>query len=970
MSQSTKTQDLEAVHQKIICNNPYAEPTCHFPLESFGAGEPNEGRRPAGYMLVTSTKKSKSGQVDSNKASEDEIENIPLDLVNEIRKRVKGWREAGYPGATRITRELFFDWFGPDREEGIAKPYFAQQEAVETIVYLHEAPKSEWGDLTWPEEEITGGKGLDTPSDGKLLRRAIKMATGTGKTLVMGMLIVWQALNKAANSKSDKYSKNILVVVPNLTVKRRLEGSDGINPKEDDAVYWQKSGWGLVPKQYLDSFGNTKVVIHNWQKLTAKSKRGNYESKVVDLGEESDKVFASRLLKGLGSGKIFILNDEGHHAWRVPDAIAKKRAALKASKLKKAEQKEVDDARIWVQALDKIQKERGATTYIDMSATPMWPSSASGDLAWRLFPWVVSDFPLADAIESGLTKIPCRPVYDDSGQNQPAYYDLWERVRDYLPRRNKNVDPAAWINQIDAPLKQLAGKWAETLENWEEAGRSIPPVLIAVCDNTKMSETLSEHIGVKGEAHPKLKNTDSEPLRTVRYDSAAKKERDAEDKGQFSKVAEIVNTVGKEGLAGEQVRCVVSVAMLTEGWDAKNVTQILGLRPFLSPLLCEQVLGRGLRRTGPDRANPEIVEVYGVPVMLLPQVELSAGKNGGVINITPIKALKSREHLAIEFPRVKFLLPDALEYPKFNLDLVQPIIMTKADPDATFVGTGVGAPTTLSNREEAYRVYSGDRYIRYLAVEIANAWEDMRRKNNTGSPDYEEGGEFYREDGYYRSNVFPSCIQAVADVLKTKVKKEDPSIPDKEIINYKYRSMILDRVLNALVTDDKREPAWWPVMEKPSDRGGTYGYLRNTSRKKELVPAIKKSHLSHAVCDSKLEMSFVRVLESHEQVVTWVKNDQRLGLLIRYRHQGLEHFYVPDFIIRTKSEITLIIEAKGRADNKDAAKRTEVVKWCSAVTRWGEMGHWETGEFSDTAALTDFLDSYAPKSLKLSAVGG
>jgi type III restriction enzyme len=219
------------------------------------------------------------------------------------------------------------------------------------------------------------------------------------------------------------------------------------------------------------------------------------------------------------------------------------------------------------------------------------------------------------AVEAGLVKVPRIPTDDNAGSSVPRYRNLWPHIRAAADRSER-------LYRIEGALQQLAGQWSDTFAQWRGQGRPVPPVLIVVCADTELAELIEHYVASTGAVGPELRNREG-TRHTVRIDS--KLLRQAEERAERTtadaaeQVRRMVATVGREGEPGQDVRCVISVAMLSEGWDAPNVTQILGLRAFTSQLLCEQVVGRGLRRSNyDDLSTPEYVDVYGIPFSTSP----------------------------------------------------------------------------------------------------------------------------------------------------------------------------------------------------------------------------------------------------------------------------------------------------------------------------------------------------------------
>jgi type III restriction enzyme len=873
----------QVTEQNPIINNPYVEPTHHW---VFGGGEPRieEGRRPSGYLPPVT----KDGQLQIT----DQV--ILMEHVNNIRGRVRQWREDGYPGATAITRELFDRWFDPENEPG-AKPFFAQRESIEAIAFLTEAPDDRRVGIAIPRPEA-------------FERWATKLATGTGKTLVMSMVISWSGLNKAANKQDTRFADAFLVVAPNLTVKDRLRGIGGLDPNNPQNLY---RDFNLIPAQFSGLFGQVRVMVTNWHQLAEET---DPKRSVMKRGRESDAAFCNRVLRPLGSKKrIMVLNDEAHHAWRPPPGASFTGDA----------KKEAEEATVWIQGLERIHRDREILRCLDFSATPMYPGSIKGK-AWQPFEWIVSDFALVDAIESGLVKIPRIPTDDNSGRAIPKYRNLWEHVKSKLPKRGEDADETHpltdYLTEVDGPLKQLAGEWEETYRRWRDAGRTVPPVMIVVCNDTKMAELLDTHIAKLGEAGEELRNRNGDAV-TVRIDSKLLEDAELRDEAESAqdaaeRVRRIVSTVGKECEPGEQVRCLISVSMLSEGWDARNVTQILGLRAFQSQLLCEQVVGRGLRRTDyTDLSRPEYVDVYGVPFQLLPFAKAGGGTIIEPPTTTNVHTVRDREALKVEWPRVTQIIPDVGDTLVIAWDDFEPVVVSpENDPTATYVEFEVGAPgkglgNEVQDRSRAYERFRMQSLHFRLAAQVVNHLE--------------------------KPWLFPQAVRLASEVIQRKVAFEKDVDP-RELCNMRYLSELRNRWIACLRPETEGDERLVPVLDQYEPIGSTEGIAFSTSKPCE--PTVK-SHISHVVADSKLEVAIAHVLEEHKAVEAYAKND-RLFLEIPYRYLGTSLRYRPDFVVNLTNGRVLLIEGKGRKDEKDDAKSTAAKRWVAAVNTWGKLGIW------------------------------
>jgi type III restriction enzyme len=626
-----------------ILNSPFEEPARYWAYEE---GQPvlKEGRRPAGYYLKPRTR--------GPQTSLFEEEFVPLDLVNTIRERVRAWHGRGYPGVTPITRQLLNHWNHPERER---KLFFCQREAAETLIWLIEASPAE-------------KQGIAIPKDGNLTRYACKMATGSGKTVVMGMVIAWQVLNKLANPQDRRFSDAVLLVCPNLTIRERLQVLLPWKPGN----YYEK--FDLVPRGMMERLQQGRFQITNWHLLQPKD--DSRSKSVVQRGVESDTAFCRRVLKELGNKQnILVINDEAHHAYRPAPLPEELRERLSDEEIAERE-----EATVWVSGLDRIHAVRGINFCADFSATPFY-IKGSGYPEGEPFPWIVSDFGLVDAIESGIVKIPRVPVDDNTGALIPKYFRLWEHINQQLPASERQTarrraKPESVLREAEGALAMLASEWKKTFEEFQRAGSPVPPVMIVVCDNTDLAKLVHEHIA-RGNVLPELANGPNGEM-TFRIDTKLLAEAETALEGETKteaaeRLRKVVDTIGKTEWEGEgdppgkNIRCVVSVGMLNEGWDAQNVTQILGLRAFTSQLLCEQVVGRGLRRTYYDVNpktgffEPEYVDVYGVPFEVIPVKKKPLSRTEVQKVSTLVRALPERKHLEITFPRVEGYILDVRE---------------------------------------------------------------------------------------------------------------------------------------------------------------------------------------------------------------------------------------------------------------------------------------------------------------------
>lgn len=913
-----------------IVNSPFEEPTCYWEYKE-GQSVLTEARRPAGYYLRPRTR--------GPQVSMFEEEFVPLDVVNDLRHRVKAWREKDYPGVTPITRQLLNHWNNPERER---KLFFCQREAAETLIWLVESsPADRQGinvDKDVPNDPESREKGYKA-----LTRYAVKMATASGKTVVMGMVIAWQVLNKIANPQDRRFSDSVLLVCPNITIKERLQVLLPWNPQN----YYVE--FSLLPAGMLEKLQQGKFEITNWHLFQPQD--DSRSKSVVQRGPESDRAFCRRVLKELGNKQnILVINDEAHHAYRPAQLLEPE----ELKQLRKEEREELEEefraATVWIGGLDKIHAVRGINMCADFSATPFY-IRGSGYPEGEPFTWIVSDFGLVDAIECGVVKIPRVPVDDDSGALVPEYFRLWEHINKNLqpserqtPRRR--AKPDAVLREAEGALTMLASEWKRMFEKFKETGQPIPPALIVVCDNTSLSELVYKHIA-KGDVLNELENRPRQEV-TMRIDTKLLREAEGAVEGESKKgIAERlrkkVDTVGKTEWEGEgeppgkNLRCVVSVGMLNEGWDAHNVTQILGLRAFTSQLLCEQVVGRGLRRINyDDFSEPEYVDVYGVPFEVIP-VKKKPLKSGEVQKIsTLVRSLSERKNLEITFPRVEGYVFDVHQKIRIDLKSIPYLIIDPtSEPTEVMVkpvsAYSIGQPSRLGPGKEVRHDRNPFHKEKRLQTTIYEITQELtqRLKNK-------------KEEWSARHILFPQVLKIVREYVENRVYRVTLDTPLEEIALLKYKQRIVERLTEAIEPDTEAgETPILPVIEKFRPKGSTAEVLFRTVR--PTVGTIK-SHVSHVVLDApKWEHNAAYQLEKMPEVVSYARNDH-LDFTIPYEWIGVRHEYRPDFLIRLRTEedreVMIVLEIKGFETEQDRQKETAAKRWVKAVNYHGDFGRW------------------------------
>jgi len=925
---------------KLIINSPYEVPThyWHYDRET-RSFEKREGRRPAGYVVAT----------EGSRSFDDPGQFVKIDLVNKIRPRVFSWRARKYPGVTGITKRLLEHW-NRERHADENRFFFCQMEAIETLIWLTEAPEAE-------------KTGINIPSDGgEFSRWCSKMATGTGKTVIMAMLIAWQILNKVANRQDTRFSKNILLVAPGLTVKSRLSV---LHPTDEKNFYDE---FNVVPEGLMENLRQGKIKIINWHMLAWDTEEKLAKKKTVDKrGAKSDTAYVREVLGDMANeSNIIVINDEAHHAWR----FNPENKGVKASKEDK------EEATVWVGGLDRIHRSRGILRCFDLSATPFAPSGKRAQEE-ALFNWIVSDFGLNDAIESGLVKTPRIVIRDDGNVDKELRSRLYHIYAD--PEVNADIiqkaEPAAPLPDLIKNAYWLLGAdWKATKEDWEKSGHTIPPVMITVANTTYTSARIKHsfdtdsfnlkaaELGELGDAEKSLQ-IDSSILGKVERGEFGEIETDGEEpeddaeepterkKTKKELALELrakVDTVGRPGEPGEQLQNIISVGMLSEGWDAKTVTHIMGLRAFSSQLLCEQVVGRGLRRTSYEVEEDglfaaEHVNIFGVPFTFLPHEDSGEGPAPPPPPKTRIEPVKSKSKHEISFPNV--LRIDTIYKPKLTLDLdaVKPLELNPYESitEASLAPIIAGKPNPAALTDIDLEKISENLRMQTIVFKVASQIFNAEKK-----PDWKGSPEIF----------LMQLIGLVEQFLNSgKITIRDPLFNQDErrrrILIMLNMNKVIQHFWNELRSENAT--ALTPVFDKEHPiRSTTDVRTWYTSRPCE---NFAKTHINFVVVDNKMEFLEARTINDSEFVESFVKNDH-LGFVVFYNFQGVVHRYFPDFLIRLKNGAFLVLETKGLDRDKDKTKRHFLDQWCKAVNQHGGFGKWSWAVSFDPNDLNSILD--------------
>ncbi|MBF6604366.1 MAG: DEAD/DEAH box helicase family protein [Chloroflexi bacterium] len=972
-----------------VINSPYHEPVRHFATSRDGeiSGEIEPRRRLSEFFVPVAKPRKASPQLAIQFGAG--VRQQPNEIVNEIRQSVARWRVQGYPHTTALTRELLAHWQAEDRTRRL---FFCQIEAAETAIFLTEAA-----------EKIGDSKALNTirAENGRLNdglpRMAFKMATGSGKTVVMGMLIAWQALNKFANPFDKRFSSRFLIVTPGITIRDRLRV---LLPNDPQTFFLAMD---LVNPEQLDRLQGATIEITNYHALIRRDKieAASLTKRILSQGDTDSERFKEtpgemvrRVCRVFGTAKdVVVLNDEAHHCYTPAPRDAAQEGTLDADERSEARRNE-EEARVWFDGLRAVRDKIGIRSVFDVSATPFFLKGSSY-AEGTLFPWVVSDFGLMDAIESGIVKIPRVPVADDSMVGElPRYRDLWTNVRDALPRkglRDTTVGEGDPIlpKVLEGALESLYADYDRSYGEWQGAGMGRPPVFIVVCSNTSVSKLVYDWIAgydkpqrngttISAPGHlPLFSNVadgawrqrpvslliDSMQLdRGDALDPAFKKAaareieeyrreyvtrfpgRSADEIEDEDILREVLNTVGKPGRLGAEIRCVVSVSMLTEGWDANTVTHILGIRAFGTQLLCEQVVGRALRRANYDPTpegmfEPEYAEVLGVPFTFLSTTE--AGTPRKPKPILTVRALPERANLRIEFPRVvsyRFEMPSERLTATFDPSSILEL-STREVPTETQLDPIVGEMNLL-------HLPLREQRLNTVVFAVAKRTLDT----------------FFRdEDGGERPWLFPQLASITRRWIDECVVPYlgDGAYPQLLLLA-EWSHAAAERIHRAIARGTYGEPRLSPTLRMYDPIGSTDDVVFETTK---TCFATTKSHINAVAQDSNWESELAQKLESMPEVVSYAKN-QGLNLKIPYTFEGRAANYVPDFLIRLRDAdstgpddlLTLLLEVSGEAKKEKQAKVAAARDlWVPAVNHWGGLGRWAFLEVTHMENAADLI---------------
>ncbi|MEJ7738021.1 MAG: DEAD/DEAH box helicase family protein [Chitinophagaceae bacterium] len=996
--------------ERPILNSPYEYPLKYWELDE--QGQPTQKvvdkRRPAQFITPIPKPRKQKGKskqqeliFDEGKGlSTDKQQYDPTSIINLLRAEVTKWRNIPDPNQWQVTPEtarLLQHW--RNYKFSSIRPFFCQVEAAETAIWLTEvAPNAGKMGKSFIDHLLNA----NNDANPEIFRLALKLATGAGKTTVMAMLIAWQTINAVRRPQSQRFTRGFLIVAPGITIKDRLQV---LMPNDPYSYYATRE---LIPVDMIDDLQRAKIVITNYHAFKLREKmelsKGGRQLLQGKLGDglntlETEGQMIQRVMPDLmGLKNIMVINDEAHHCYREKPEADEEEKEL-AGDDKKEAQDNREAARVWISGIEAVKRNMGITRVIDLSATPFF-LRGSGYAEGTLFPWTMSDFSLMDAIECGIVKLPRVPVADNiPGADMPMFRDLWEHIRTRMPKKGRGksgeLDPLSLPPQLQTALEALYGHYAKTFELWGTAGINVPPCFIVVCNNTSTSKLVYDYISgfnrknddgsftpINGRlelfrnfdehgnpyARPNTLLIDSNQLESGEalddnFRSMAADEierfrreiiertgdiREAENLTDQNLLREVMNTVGRYGSLGGSIRCLVSVSMLTEGWDANTVTHVLGVRAFGTQLLCEQVIGRALRRQSYELNenglfNTEYADVLGIPFDFTAKPVIAPPQPPR--ETIQVKAVRpERDHLEIRFPRVtgyRIELPEERLTADFNEDSIMELT-----PDL------VGATETLNSGiigegVDLNLVHTGDVRPSQVLYELVSHLVLTKWRDPGEEPKLHLFGQLKRITRQWLDNYLVCKGGTYPAQLRYKMLADMACERITAGIN---NAFIGTKPIN--------------ILPDPYNPVGSSAYVNfNTSKTDRYQTDSRKCPVNWVVLDSSWEAELCRVVEAHPQVKAYVKN-HNLGFEVPYRFGSEVRKYLPDFIVLIDDGngeddlLHLVIEIKGyRREDAKVKKITMDNYWIPGVNNNGQYGRWAFAEFKDVYAMEADLKS-------------
>ena len=1004
----------ERFFERPILNSPYECPTKHWELDE--SGQPThqlmESRRKASFVTPVPKPKRQKGTFEQSSMIFDKAKEIStgqqqyndLAIINAVRDEVAQWRQISDPSEWRVTPEtqrLLEHWRHHDFI-GI-RPFFCQLEAVEVAIWLTEVAPTLGQKGKRFLEHLENSNAEANPG---LSRLALKLATGAGKTTVMAMLIAWQTINAVRRPNSKRFTCGFLIIAPGITIRDRLQV---LMPNDPNSYYKRRE---LVPSVLMNELNKAKIKITNYhafkQRETIEISKGG---RALLEGRQGEKLQTSetvgemlrRIMPELmGLKNIVVINDEAHHCYRAKPNDEDE--SLKGDDKQEAE-KNREAAHLWISGIEAANLNMGVSRVFDLSATPFF-LAGSGYAEGTLFPWVMSDFSLMDAIECGIVKLPRIPVAQNiPTDDMPMFRELWQHIGRKMPKKGRrNAGPA---NPLDLPvelqtaLQALYLHYEETYNLWmADEGLQVPPCFIVVCNNTATSKLVYDYISgferqnsdgtvsfeegrlslfrnfdANGDpiARPRTLLIDSEQLESgegidksfrkiagaeierfkrealERGGDLANRIRTGKDIDDATLMREVMNTVGKREQLGESIRCVVSVSMLTEGWDANTVTHVLGVRAFGTQLLCEQVVGRALRRQSyvlndEDLLDVEYADILGIPFNFTAEPVISRPqKPNKTINVKAV--LPERSHLEIAFPLVRGYRVDLPE-DRLTHEFTETSVLVLTPDDV--------GPTSTKN--------SG---IIGVAVDLTlKGLEDMRRSTLI----YTITNQLVRThwcdaDGNPKLHLFGQLKRVVKQWLEKCLVCKGGTYP--ALLTYQALGAVACERITAAITraEHKKMRPIKAILDPYNARGSTIHVNFNTSKTNRWKTEPDKCQINWVILESGWEGEFCRIAEAHSKVRSYVKN-YSLGFEVPYLMGGRSRIYLPDYIVQLddghgeENLLNLVVEIKGyRGEDAKQKKETMETYWIPGVNNLKSWGRWAFAEFTDVYEMQDNFES-------------
>ena len=811
-------------------------------------------------------------------------------LVYKIRLAVAKWRDENYAGVSDTTKSLLNFWFNQEHLIGQTKFsfFFSQREAIESIVYLYEIANAK--DKYELMKFDSSGRISTGMFDENWTRYVVKMATGAGKTKVMGLTLVWSYFHKLYEADST-LSKDFLVIAPNIIVLNRLRKDfDGLKMFFDEPFIPDN---GFDDKDWKNDF---LLTLHIQDDLKPITESGNiFLTNIhrVFFNEEPEQSFETTFLgvkpkpdadtsKGLDLGKVLrsdkiknlvVLNDEAHHIH--------------------------DSSLAWFKSIEdinnklKLKTGNGISLQADYTATPRHNNGA-------IFVQTICDYPLVEAIKHNVVK---SPVLPDEASRQKIQEkdsnDFVERYRDYI-----HLGYLEWEQQ------------------YEELKNHKTPILFIMTMNTKEADQAAAFLEAN---YPKMKNS----VLTIHTNKSGEIKESAsskKDKEELEKLRKAADDIDKDH---SPYKAVVSVLMLREGWDVRNVTTIVGLRPYGadSKILPEQTIGRGLRKMF-SLDTPEKLVIVGTPKFLEFVEELKT--EGVEFQYSPMgKGTKGKSPVIVEVDK---------ENPDKDLDKLDiPIPQMSPRIYREFKNLEFIDVSKFKNEKVALKKFSSDELKEIVFNDIEGNLSHKTVFKDT-VPDYRNVIGFFTSSILKDSRLvsgFNILYPKVESFIKYQLFTNEVELSDPQTL----RNLSEVKPKEVLRTTFKKAIDELTVTDKGTAEVKNYISLKLTKPKVAenqpfLVP--KKSVFNKIIGDNPFELEVASFLESRfSDVIAYAKNTMGEGGInfkIEYQAQdGNIREYYPDFFVKTGPNTFYILETKGREDLDDLLKIKRLVTWCKDI---------------------------------------